>query len=102
MQVVDHGHTQLGIELTSQGAGTYWYLPPEAFEGAGQAGMPPPRISNKVRSGAGASHVPVGVHVHARVGACMHGRSLSLLHRAGSSRLLQAGTHAWSLHLMTA
>lgn len=51
VQVVDHGHTQLGIELTSQGAGTYWYLPPEAFEGAGQAGMPPPRISNKVRGG---------------------------------------------------
>lgn len=33
------------IELTSQGAGTYWYLPPETFkEGPGGA----PRISSKV------------------------------------------------------
>lgn len=29
------------MELTSQGAGTYWYLPPECFERQ-------PRISNKV------------------------------------------------------
>lgn len=32
------------MELTSQGAGTYWYLPPECF----QVGPLPPRISNKV------------------------------------------------------
>jgi tousled-like kinase len=32
------------VELTSQGAGTYWYLPPECFE----TGHEPPRISNKV------------------------------------------------------
>lgn len=32
-----------GLELTSQGAGTYWYLPPECFE----TGVPP-RISSKV------------------------------------------------------
>ncbi|CCD14016.1 unnamed protein product [Trypanosoma congolense IL3000] len=31
------------IELTSQGAGTYWYLPPECFETTAT-----PRISNKV------------------------------------------------------
>lgn len=31
------------IELTSQGAGTYWYLPPECFEEGGI-----PKISNKV------------------------------------------------------
>ena len=31
-----------GMELTSQGAGTYWYLPPECFEAN-------PLISNKVR-----------------------------------------------------
>ncbi len=30
-----------GMELTSQGAGTYWYLPPECFE-------PSPLITNKV------------------------------------------------------
>jgi hypothetical protein len=43
-QVVEEGATQ-GMELTSQGAGTYWYLPPECFEvGGAQA----PRISNKV------------------------------------------------------
>jgi len=33
-----------GMELTSQGAGTYWYLPPECFE----TGPAPPRISSKV------------------------------------------------------
>ncbi|XP_011486265.1 serine/threonine-protein kinase tousled-like 2 [Oryzias latipes] len=33
-----------GIELTSQGAGTYWYLPPECFI----VGKDPPKISNKV------------------------------------------------------
>ena len=39
----------MGMDLTSQGAGTYWYLPPECFEMStpGQA----PKISNKVRSG---------------------------------------------------
>lgn len=31
-------------ELTSQGAGTYWYLPPECFE----IGHSPPKISSKV------------------------------------------------------
>mmetsp|Transcript_38956 Transcript_38956/g.111139 ORF Transcript_38956/g.111139 Transcript_38956/m.111139 type:complete len:638 (+) Transcript_38956:91-2004(+) len=34
------------IDLTSQGAGTYWYLPPECFVDAGQ--QEPPKISNKV------------------------------------------------------
>ena len=33
-----------GMELTSQGAGTYWYLPPECFE----RGEKPPQINNKV------------------------------------------------------
>ncbi|CAM9966466.1 unnamed protein product, partial [Discosporangium mesarthrocarpum] len=32
------------MELTSQGAGTYWYLPPECFV----TGKTPPRISSKV------------------------------------------------------
>lgn len=32
------------LELTSQGAGTYWYLPPECFE----MGKRPPQISSKV------------------------------------------------------
>ena len=34
-----------GMELTSQGAGTYWYLPPECFEMDPKA---PPKISSKV------------------------------------------------------
>ena len=42
-KVVDDGATQ-GLELTSQGAGTYWYLPPECFE----TGQRPPLITNKV------------------------------------------------------
>ena len=33
-----------GLELTSQGAGTYWYLPPECF----QTSCVPPKISSKV------------------------------------------------------
>lgn len=42
-QVVADGET-MGMELTSQGAGTYWYLPPECFETGGSSA---PRISNK-------------------------------------------------------
>jgi len=41
-KVVDDGYTQ-GMELTSQGAGTYWYLPPEVFDVKST-----PKISNKV------------------------------------------------------
>lgn len=33
-----------GVELTSQGAGTYWYLPPECF----LRGNEPPKVSSKV------------------------------------------------------
>ncbi|KAF6017306.1 TLK2 [Bugula neritina] len=33
-----------GMDLTSQGAGTYWYLPPECFV----VGKQPPKISSKV------------------------------------------------------
>ncbi|KAL4420566.1 hypothetical protein ABPG75_010222 [Micractinium tetrahymenae] len=43
-KVVDEGQTQ-GMELTSQGAGTYWYLPPECFVMKPGAA---PIISNKV------------------------------------------------------
>ena len=32
------------MDLTSQGAGTYWYLPPECFV----VGQEPPKISSKV------------------------------------------------------
>ncbi|KAG1694131.1 Serine/threonine-protein kinase tousled-like 1 [Nymphon striatum] len=35
---------ELGMDLTSQGAGTYWYLPPECFV----VGKNPPKISSKV------------------------------------------------------
>jgi len=35
---------QKSMDLTSQGAGTYWYLPPECFE----IGKTPPKISSKV------------------------------------------------------
>ena len=40
----DHGPAGTSMELTSQGAGTYWYLPPECFV----VGQTPPRISSKV------------------------------------------------------
>lgn len=42
---VVHEHFGESIDLTSQGAGTYWYLPPECFVPAGHEPM---RISNKV------------------------------------------------------
>jgi len=37
-KVVDDGCTQAGVELTSAGAGTYWYLPPECFAAFGGGG----------------------------------------------------------------
>ena len=51
MKITDFGLSKIieedseFVELTSQGAGTYWYLPPECFE---MAGKQPPRISSKV------------------------------------------------------
>lgn len=38
MQVVEDGQT-MGMELTSQGAGTYWYLPPECFQTSSSSSM---------------------------------------------------------------
>ncbi|CAG9464116.1 unnamed protein product [Pedinophyceae sp. YPF-701] len=46
-KVVAEGHTQ-GLELTSQGCGTYWYLPPECFQAASSATGGAPRITSKV------------------------------------------------------
>ena len=40
----DNYTPELGMDLTSQGAGTYWYLPPECFV----VGKNPPKISSKV------------------------------------------------------
>ncbi|CAL8471440.1 g10982 [Coccomyxa elongata] len=42
-KIVEEGQSR-GMELTSQGAGTYWYLPPECF----LLGSTPPVITNKV------------------------------------------------------
>ncbi|XP_071495579.1 serine/threonine-protein kinase tousled-like 2 isoform X1 [Diadema antillarum] len=46
-KVMDEEHfnsQEGGMDLTSQGAGTYWYLPPECFV----VGKEPPKISSKV------------------------------------------------------
>ncbi|XP_071748109.1 serine/threonine-protein kinase tousled-like 2 isoform X2 [Lepeophtheirus salmonis] len=40
----DNYSPEHGMDLTSQGAGTYWYLPPECFV----VGKTPPKISSKV------------------------------------------------------
>jgi len=40
----EHYNPDHGMDLTSPGAGTYWYLPPECF----QVGPNPPKISSKV------------------------------------------------------
>ncbi|AES99981.2 tousled-like kinase 2 [Medicago truncatula] len=42
-KIVENDVGSQGMELTSQGAGTYWYLPPECFEQSKT-----PRISSKV------------------------------------------------------
>ncbi len=44
-KIVEEGQSR-GMELTSQGAGTYWYLPPECF----RLGSTPPVITNKACS----------------------------------------------------
>merc|ERR1719464_990762 len=44
-KIVDTAMSEESMELTSQGAGTYWYLPPECFITGGDI---VPRISNKV------------------------------------------------------
>uniref|UniRef100_A0A8D3CH39 Tousled like kinase 1 n=1 Tax=Scophthalmus maximus TaxID=52904 RepID=A0A8D3CH39_SCOMX len=54
-----------GMDLTSQGAGTYWYLPPECFV----VGKEPPKISNKVDVWS------VGVIFF----QCLYGRKMSYL-----------------------
>ena len=43
-KIIDDVDDNTSMELTSQGAGTYWYLPPECFA----KGDEPPRISSKV------------------------------------------------------
>jgi tousled-like kinase len=40
----DNYDPEHGMDLTSQGAGTYWYLPPEVFV----QGPNPPKISSRV------------------------------------------------------
>ncbi|KAL3320805.1 Serine/threonine-protein kinase tousled-like 2 [Cichlidogyrus casuarinus] len=45
-KVMDDAYApDVGMDLTSQGAGTYWYLPPECFETCGDE---PPKINSKV------------------------------------------------------
>jgi len=43
-KVMEENAGSEGMELTSQGAGTYWYLPPECFETGST-----PKISSKAR-----------------------------------------------------
>lgn len=52
VQITDFGLSKkiesdsVDVELTSQGSGTYWYLPPETFDSASQGNAPV--ISSKV------------------------------------------------------
>ena len=59
----DNYNPEHGMDLTSQGAGTYWYLPPECFV----VGKTPPKISSKVDVWS------VGVIFY----QCLYGRSFS-------------------------
>ena len=45
-KILDEQNDGTSMELTSQGAGTYWYLPPETFVRG--PGIPAPKISSKV------------------------------------------------------
>ena len=45
-KIIDESSEGTSVELTSQGAGTYWYLPPECF--AKGCGPNAPKISSKV------------------------------------------------------
>ena len=58
-KVVEEGQTR-GLELTSQGAGTYYYLPPECF----QLGPRPPLISSKALPTP--AHQDVGKHTRSQ------------------------------------
>merc|ERR1712072_1369848 len=46
-KIVHQGNPGESIDLTSQGAGTYWYLPPECMVMVSSQDDPP-KISNKV------------------------------------------------------
>lgn len=43
-KILPEDNVEDSMDLTSQGAGTYWYLPPECFV----VGKAPPKISSKV------------------------------------------------------
>jgi len=45
-KIIDDSNEDESLELTSQGAGTYWYLPPECFAKGDEHGNP--RVSSKV------------------------------------------------------
>ena len=45
-KIIDDTNDDESLELTSQGAGTYWYLPPECFAKGDEHGGP--RVSSKV------------------------------------------------------
>jgi len=45
-KIIDDSNDDESLELTSQGAGTYWYLPPECFAKGDEHGNP--RVSSKV------------------------------------------------------
>ena len=59
-KIVEDGEASV-LELTSQGAGTYWYLPPECFE----LGPRPPLISSRVSA-------PMLVYRLSSHSCCMH------------------------------
>ena len=76
-KIVEEGQS-LGMELTSQGAGTYWYLPPECF----LTGPRPPIITNKVCLQSAPSSA---AHSHERQGCVKRARRLL---RVSCKRLL--------------
>lgn len=75
----DNYSPDYGMDLTSQGAGTYWYLPPECFV----VGKNPPKISSKVDVWS------VGVIFY----QCLYGKKVSKLYNLVFSLSHQLLTH---------
>jgi serine/threonine protein kinase len=85
-QVVEEGQT-MGMELTSQGAGTYWYLPPECFQPQGPAAAAASAASSMAaagRRGGGRGAAPGGCHGLLPPGLLGGGGGLGVVGAAGT------------------
>lgn len=57
-KIIDETNEGTSLELTSQGAGTYWYLPPECFAKGGGGSDSSSNVNITTNEGRGNSHIP--------------------------------------------